>query len=138
MLRGFIHRLTALCCKTRRLHGRRDIHQSPNNTRETTTRASEASANAKVLHGHNRPSTRTTIRTMTHNLSSHLRRPRSLAEEQLILNVPANSLGSEPSATTKIPSHRSGNTQHYSKQGYRTPLVASSRAELWEEYKEEL
>ena len=112
MLRGFVHRLTALACKTRRLHGRRDIHQSPNNTRKTITRANEASANAKVLHGHNRPSTSTTIRTVTHNLSTHLRRPRKLAEEQLILNVPANASGSEPSATTKIPSHRSGNTQN--------------------------
>ena len=48
---------------------------------------------------------------MTDNFSSHLRRPRSLAEEQLILNVPANASGSEFSATTKIPRHRSGNAQ---------------------------
>ena len=48
---------------------------------------------------------------MTHNLSTHLRRPRKLAEEQLILNVPANASGSEFSATTKIPRHRSGKTQ---------------------------
>ena len=42
---------------------------------------------------------------MTNNLSSHLRIPRKLAEEQLILNIPTNSSGSEFSATTKIPGH---------------------------------
>ena len=94
MLRGFVHRLTTLVRKTRRLHGRRDIHQSPHNTRISSVRTSEADTNAKVLHGHNRPTTSTTIRTVAHNLSTSLRRPRKLAEEQLILNVPANASGS--------------------------------------------
>ena len=81
-------------------------YTKPHNTRISSVRTSEADTNAKVLHGHNRPTTSTTIRTVAHNLSTSLRRPRKLAEEQLILNVPANSLGSEPSATTKIPRHQ--------------------------------
>ena len=79
---------------------------SPHNTRESTARTGKATTDTKVLHGHNRPRTRTIINAVLNNLSSHLRLPLHLADEQLILNVPANSLGSEPSTTTKIPRHR--------------------------------
>ena len=133
MLRGFVHRLTTLVRKTRRLHGRRDIHQSPHNTRISSVRTSEADTNAKVLHGHNRPTTSTTIRTVTHNLSTSLRRPRKLAEEQLILNVPANASGSELSASTKISRHpRSGDTHKGAPRGglrFATPadMIIGSR-----------
>ena len=115
-LRRFVQRVARDRTNGSRGLTRRDINQSPNDTRKsrsTTIKVINTGTNTKVLHGHTGTRTTMTISTVNDKAIINLSRPRKMAEEQFILNIPTNSSGSEFSTTTKIPGHpRSGNTRN--------------------------